>query len=229
MITKNKLIIISLLVIVLSSYILFLKDGIDLPNHSKSENSREKHSSQKRITTIGKTYQGTRRLDLNQGMAKSQLINSISSWGEKIDLEKDETIKEELILEGIAFFESLPEEQEKSLKYNIANILVKQDDKISIKKLAAIAESAKEDDFNFLVTTTKLLNESQNSKAHIETLNVARGALEANKQYILDESFKNIEMNPESEQAMLVNDSLIFSNQLKTLEGELSLAEQEAN
>jgi hypothetical protein len=222
----KKIIILTLFIGLGFSYYLFQdsdeKDGI---NYEINQGS-DKASDQKRITTQNKSYKGEVRLSFKPEMSQAERITHIERWKERVELETDSKTKEELIQEAVVFFESIPADEEKSLKYNIANVLARQNDNLSIKKLAALIENSKEEDFNFILNTTKLLNDLQQAKTHHLTIKVAKEVLEANKHFILDESHKNIEIDPKSEQAGLVNDSLIFSNQLKMLENELMNIEQ---
>lgn len=222
----KKIIILTIFIGLGFSYYLFKnsddKDGVQ----SEINNDQTKSSDKKRITTQNTPYQGEMRLGFKPEMSQAQRITQIEKWKERVEEETDPKTKEELIQEAVVFFESITDDEEKSLKYNIANVLARQNDTLSIKKLAALIENSKEEDFNFVLNTTKLLNDLQQSKTHHPTIKIAREVLESNKHFILDDSHKNIEIDSKSEQAGLVNDSLIFSNQLKMLENELMNVEE---
>jgi hypothetical protein len=178
-----------------------------------------------RITTLKQSYVGQVRLSFKPEMSQAERIQKIGDWKSKTQSESNPSMKEELNQEAINYFESLPEIEERSLRYNMAEVLVEQKDQTSIKKLAALMTEAKEDDINFILSTVKLINKSQVGAVHEQSLQVAKEVFEENKQYILDDSIKNLHVSGEKSQAGLVNDSQFYSAQLKDLGQELGSLE----
>ncbi|MGK0367499.1 MAG: sulfur relay (sulfurtransferase) DsrF/TusC family protein [Thermoproteota archaeon] len=155
---------------------------------------------------------GNRKTQITKFNQFKKSVKSASSSNKKGELKK-----------VISYFNSLPERSQKRNRYKMLDIIGNDKSPEAISAVKKMVDSFATADVNFAVKVLKNIHTAEAVQEHKETIGVLLSFYNEKKNYILDDSIKNYGIS--SKDISLVNDSIFYSNELKSFEGQLEVME----